>query len=165
MFLAEFEFPPIADRFHGESYGVDDHTGNIPPRPKLWLRELDDIGRVEDGDGQGARLHPFHLEDPEAAKFEKVLALVVESIIFSGFEDAVEEESTEAQAPERHEEGDDGVARIMCAGEGEGDDGESDEVCAASEVWGSVGRRMRMGKEDQKEDCWVGERAWKPVSL
>lgn len=53
-------------------------------------------------------------------------------------QDAEEEEAGEAGTPEHDEEGGEDLAGIVLAGEGEGDDGEDDEVGAAGEVCGTV---------------------------
>lgn len=90
--------------------------------------------RIEHRDGQRDGPDPEHLEDPETEEGEKLLAHPVEAVIFACFEDAEEEECGEADGPGDEEEGGDELAGLMVVIEGEGCDGEDDEVGAAGEV-------------------------------
>lgn len=90
--------------------------------------------RIEHCDGQRDGPDPKHLEDPETEEGEELLAHLVEAVIFASFEDAEEEECGEANGPGDEEEGGDELADLGVVVEGEGCDGEDDEVGAVGEV-------------------------------
>lgn len=62
------------------------------------------------------------------------MAHIVEAVIFARFEDAEEEECGEANGPGDEEESGDELAGLVVVTEGEGGDGEDDEVGAAGKV-------------------------------
>ena len=95
---------------------------------------LRDLGGVEECDGKRDDPDPDHLENEEAQKGKEFVAFVVEAVVFAGFDDAEEEEAGEAGGPEHDEEGGGDLAGVVVAGEGEGEDGQQDEVGAAGEV-------------------------------
>ena len=132
--LAETVLLHIAHAFHNEADDPQNHAGDVPPRPKTRLMEVRHVRRVKHRDRQTARPDPEHLKDPEPEKLEEVIPLVVEAVVFARLDDPEEQEAGEARAPEHHEDADEDLARVVRAGEGEGEDGEEDEVGPAGEV-------------------------------
>lgn len=81
MVLAKLVFLHITHTLHYKTYNEQNDTSDIAARAKLMLRVLRHVGRVQDGHGERYRPHPNHLEDPEAEKGEKLVALVVEAVV------------------------------------------------------------------------------------
>lgn len=139
----------IAYCFRQETNSPQNDTRNITAGPKVRLRKLSHIGTVQDGYRQRYGPNPQHLENPEAKKREKFVALAIEPIVFARLQDAEEEEAREAGGPDHDEEGVDDLASMVVAGEGEGYDGEDDEVGAAGEIWrrqSSISKRVAKGR-------------------
>ena len=90
---SEDKFLYITNRLHNKPNRKKDNTSNIPSGTESMLRILRNIWRIQDGYGKGTNPHPNHLEDPKAKKFEKVVALVVETVVFASFDNAEEEEA------------------------------------------------------------------------
>jgi hypothetical protein len=90
----------IARTLHNKPNRPQHNTGNIPPRTKVMLTILRDIGTVDQRNGQRNSPDPKHLKDPEAEKREKLVALVVEAVILARLDDAEEEEAGEAEGPD-----------------------------------------------------------------
>ena len=101
------------------------------------LRILHDLRAINQRHRQTRRPTPYHLKHKEPKERQKLVALIVEAVIFPCLQNAEEEEAGEAGGPDDEEEGDDdlaGVDGVVDAGEGEGEDGDDDEVGAAGEV-------------------------------
>lgn len=92
-----------------------------------------------------------HLEDPEAQEGEKLVALIVEAVIFAGLQNAEQQEGGKTSSPGHDEDGADDLASMVTVlAEGEGDDGEEDEIGAAGEV-GQLVELERVGYGKEKE--------------
>lgn len=83
----------IGNGLHEEPNGPENHTGDITRLTEPRLREPRHVGAVDQRDGHADGPDPQHLEDPEAEEGEELVALVVEAVIFAGFQDAEEEEA------------------------------------------------------------------------
>lgn len=137
----------ITHALHHEPHAKHDGAHDVPRRPVPALRPPLHLrhngGRVQHCHGQRHGPDPQHLEDPEAEEGEEAVALAVEAVVAAGAEDAVEQEAREPRGPA----GEEGAGYELPAGraifataEGDGDDGEDDEVGAAGEVWGCGGQ-------------------------
>lgn len=133
--LAEAVLLHVAHAFHGEANDEEDDAGNVPTGAKVVLRIARDVGRVEQGDGQGDDPDPQHLEDPEAQEGKELVALVIEAVVGAGAQDAKEEEARETDGPDDEEEGGDELASVVVSGKGECEDGEDGKVGATGKVW------------------------------
>lgn len=160
--LAEAVLLHVAQGLEGE----EDEAGDVAGGVEGVLRVARDVGRVEQGDGQGEDPEQEHLEDPEAEEGPEAVALVVEAVVGAGAQDAEEEEAGEADGPDDEQERGDELAREAAARQGERQDGEQGEVGAAGEVWSAPGeggvsgaRTVPAGNDS------AGERGGIPVSL
>lgn len=110
--LSKAKLVDIAHTLHDEPQCKEHNTGNVPACPKGYKWVGRHIGRVDDRHRQRDDPHPEHLEDPKPKKGEELVALVIEAVVFSRFEDAEEEEAREAGAPEHDEDGGDDLAGV-----------------------------------------------------
>jgi hypothetical protein len=124
----------ITHGLHEERNNEDDDRDDIRRPPKVRLSVLQHPRTVNNRNRQADRPAPKHLKHPESQKLEEVVSLVVESVVFAGLQDTEEEERGQSGAPQHDHDADDDVAGDEGAAEGEGEDGEPDEVGAAHEV-------------------------------
>jgi hypothetical protein len=83
----------IGDRLHSQSNCIYDDACNIPARPKIMLRILLYVRRIQDRHRQGNDPNPDHLENPKGKELEEVIPLVIKSVVFPSLEDAEKEEA------------------------------------------------------------------------
>lgn len=98
------------------------------------LSELCDIGTIQNGNRQRDSPNPKHLKDPEAKKGEKLVALVIKTIVFASLEDAEQQKTGKPERPYYDEERGDDLAGMLVSAEGEGEDGEDSKVGPAGEI-------------------------------
>jgi hypothetical protein len=98
----------------------------------LWV--FGSVWGVDHGNWQADYPDPDHLEDPEPKGREKLVALVVEAVIFASLDDAEKEEAKETGALEHDEEGVDDLTGMVMAGESNDYYGKENEICAACEI-------------------------------
>ena len=80
----------IAHTLHNDPDRPQYHACNISSCSEVWLRILCDIWGVQDGDWQRDSPDPEHLENPESEEREELIALVIEAVVFAGFDDSEE---------------------------------------------------------------------------
>jgi hypothetical protein len=83
----------VADSFHQECDGEEDHRYDVGGFSEAWLLVLQHIRRVDDRDGKTDDPAPEHLSNPETKEGKKFVSLVVEAVIGASFENAEEEET------------------------------------------------------------------------
>lgn len=115
MRLSEAMLVHVTHGLHDEAEGEQHDAGNVPAGAEAVLRIPRDGRGVEDGDGQGDRKDPDHLEDPEAEEGKELVTLVVEAVIPTRLDDAEEEETGETEGPDDEEEGGDELAGVVVA--------------------------------------------------
>lgn len=147
----------IAPRLHEEGNGKCDTTNDICRFAKSRLGPLGHAWRVQHRDWHADDPDPNHLKYPEAQEREELVPLVIESVVLPGLENAEEQETGEACAPDHDEETAYYLSRIesLLRSERERHDGKDDEIGAA----GEVGQLVEFETEgDRKEEQLVGDR-------
>jgi len=105
----------IARSLHENANRIQDDTGDVTPRSEGDLGVPLNVGRVQDGDGQGYGPDPDYLEEPEYREGPELVSQVVEAVIFACFQDPIEQEAREAQGPGDEKRRDDDLAHIVGA--------------------------------------------------
>jgi len=118
--LAEAVFLRISNAPHQEANRPQYDTCDVATRSEGWLWVSGNVWGVGCGDWQVDYPDPDHLEDPEPKEREKLVALVVEAVIFASLGGAEKEEAGEVGAPERDEEGVDSLTSMVVVGESMG---------------------------------------------
>jgi hypothetical protein len=90
-------------------------------------------------------------QNPESKKRPELVSFIVKAVVLARFQDPEQEESTQPGSPCHDEERDDNVACIVAVlTKSKRDDGEHDEVCAASKIGELVEfQREGYGKEEE----------------
>lgn len=98
--LLESVLLDITHSLETEMQHKPDNGKDIRRLAKARLRILPYVRAVQNRDGHRHRPDPDHLKHPEAQKGEKLVPLVVESVIFPRLQDTEEEEARESCGPE-----------------------------------------------------------------
>src|SRR6266480_1949425 len=99
MLFAKIVFLDVRHRLHNHTDAVQNDTGNIAPGTEFRLSPFCGYWGIEDGDRKGNGPNPDHLQYPEVEECEKLVPPVVESIVFSSFQDSKEEKSGQSCTP------------------------------------------------------------------
>jgi hypothetical protein len=118
--LAETGILRTSNTPHQETNRPQYDTCDVATRSEGWLWLSGNVWGVGCGDWHVNYPDLDHLEDPKPKEREKLVALVVEAVIFASLGGAEKEEAGEAGAPERDEEGVDSATSMVVIGESKG---------------------------------------------
>lgn len=78
----------IAHTLEYKAQEEQNNSSDIPARPEIWLPILQHVGTIQNGNGQRNSPDPNHLKDPEPKKRQKLIPHLIESVVFTRFEDS-----------------------------------------------------------------------------